>query len=286
MAIGIPNVTQYGSSYGSFNGVRLKDYKAPEPKTANLNNADAKDLVEFKSFDQTIKDYVFARLGHPTVRVELTDFQIQICIEEATSKLEYHAPHWMKQYAVLDSSANINVYELPQEIANNLTDVYFRKGIFNLGATPGSLEYDFAIMFFTNTGLFNNYNVSQYMLMQMYLKQINKVLGKSTSWDLINNKYLQIFPVPDSSDEIILEFRGIDGATIHPAYKNWIQRYTLAVAKEILGRARSKYQTLPGPGGGTRLDGETLLAESKEEKQLLLEELKTEIENPPLFDIG
>lgn len=286
MAIGIPNVTQYGSSYGSFNGVRLKDYKAPEPKTANLNNADAKDLVEFKSFDQTIKDYVFARLGHPTVRVELTDFQIQICIEEATSKLEYHAPHWMKQYAVLDSSANINVYELPQEIANNLTDVYFRKGIFNLGATPGSLEYDFAIMFFTNTGLFNNYNVSQYMLMQMYLKQINKVLGKSTSWDLINNKYLQIFPVPDSSDEIILEFRGIDGATIHPAYKNWIQRYTLAVAKEILGRARSKYQTLPGPGGGTRLDGETLLAESKEEKQLLLEELKTEIQNPPLFDIG
>lgn len=286
MAIGIPNVTQYGSSYGSFNGVRLKDYKAPEPKTANLNNADAKDLVEFKSFDQTIKDYVFARLGYPTVRVELTDFQIQICIEEATSKLEYHAPHWMKQYAVLDSSANINVYELPQEIANNLTDVYFRKGIFNLGATPGSLEYDFAIMFFTNTGLFNNYNVSQYMLMQMYLKQINKVLGKSTSWDLINNKYLQIFPVPDSSDEIILEFRGIDGATIHPAYKNWIQRYTLAVAKEILGRARSKYQTLPGPGGGTRLDGETLLAESKEEKQLLLEELKTEIENPPLFDIG
>jgi len=286
MAIGIPNVTQYGSSYGSFNGVRLKDYKSPEPKTSNLNNSDAKDLVEFKSFEQTIKDYVFARLGHPTVRVELTDFQIQICIEEATSKLEYHAPHWMKQYAVLDSSANINVYELPQEVANNLTDVYFRKGIFNLGATPGSLEYDFAIMFFTNTGLFNNYNVSQYMLMQMYLKQINKVLGKSTSWDLINNKYLQIFPVPDSSDEIILEFRGIDGATIHPAYKNWIQRYTLAVAKEILGRARSKYQTLPGPGGGTRLDGETLLAESKEEKQLLLEELKTEIENPPLFDIG
>jgi len=286
MAIGIPNVTQYGSSYGSFNGIRLKDYKAPEPKTASLNNADAKDLVEFKSFEQTIKDYVLARLGHPTVRVELTDFQIQICIEEATSKLEYHAPHWMKQYAVLDASANVNLYELPQEIANNLTDVYFRRGIFTLGATPGSLEYDFAIMFFTNTGLFNNYNVSQYMLMQMYLKQINKVLGNSTSWDLINNKYLQIFPIPSSSDEIILEFRGLDAATIHPAYKNWIQRYTLAVAKEILGRARSKYQTLPGPGGGTRLDGDALLAESKEEKQLLLEELKTEIQNPPLFDIG
>lgn len=286
MTIGIPTVSKYGSSYGTFNGGRLKDYQTPEPKTPNLNNSDLKDLVEFKSFDQTIKDFVLSRLGHPTIRVELTDFQIQTCIDEATSKLEYHAPHWMKQYATFNTSSNINVYELPPEIANNLTDVYFRRGIFSLGATPGSLEYDFAIMFFTNTGLFNNYNVGQYMLMQMYLKQINKVLGRSTSWDLINNKYLQIFPVPGESDQIILEFRGLSAETIHPAYKNWIQRYSLAVAKQILGRVRSKYQQLPGPGGGTRLDGESLLQESKAEIEQLLEELKTEIENPPLFDIG
>jgi hypothetical protein len=284
--IGIPTVTQYGSSYGSYSGSRLKDYKNPSPDTSKLNNADLKDVNEFKSFEQSIKDFILARLGYPTVRVELTDFQIQTCIDEAISKLEYHAPHWMNQYAVFNTSANINVYELPPAIINGLADVWYKKQLFTLGATPGSLEYDFAIMFFTNTGLFNNYNVSQYLLMQMYLKQINKVLGRGTTWNVINNKFLQLYPTPDSTDEVILEFRGLDSGTIHPAYKSWLQRYSLAVSKEILGRARSKYETLPGPGGGTRLDGQALLQESKEEKQLLLEELVMEIENPPMFDIG
>lgn len=286
MTIGIPNVTQYGSSYGSYNGVRLKDYTNPEPNGSNLNKLELKDTVEFKPFFQSIKDFILARLGFPTVRVELTDFQIQTCIEESITQIEYNSSHWMTQYAVFSTSANVNIYELPPAVINNLTDVWYKKHLFSLGATPGSLEYDFAIMFFTNTGLFNNYNVSQYMLMQMYLKQINKVLGRGSTWNIINNKYLQLFPVPDSTDEVILEFRGIDSETIHPAYKNWIQRYSLAVSKEILGRVRSKYQVLPGPGGGSRLDGVALLQEAASEKQILLEELTTSIQNPPLFDIG
>ena len=283
--IGIPTVTQYGSSYGKFGGLKLQDYQNPEIDPTKLNNADAKEVNSFTNFDRTIKDFILARLGHPTIRVELTDFQIKTCIEEAISKLEYHAPLWMQQYAVFDTSAGVNVYQLPAAVINGLSDVWYRRNLFNIGATPGSLGYDFAIMFFTNTGLFNNYNVGQYLLMQMYLKQIGKVLGQGSSWNIINNKYLQVFPVPDSNTPIILEFRAFDYETVLPAYKNWIQRYSLCVAKEILGRVRSKFQNLPGPGGGSKLDGESLLAEAKEEKALLLEELTTEIENPPLFDI-
>jgi len=283
--IGIPNVSKYGSSYGSYAGSRLKDYENPEIDPTKVNNSELTNLVEFKTFEQTVKDFVLARLGFPTVRVELTDFQIQTCIDESISTLEYYSPQWMTQYAVFDASAGINVYELPPAIINNLTDVWYKKNLFTLGATPGSLEYDFAIMFFTNTGLFNNYNVSQYMLMQMYLKQISKVLGKGSSWNIINNKYLQIFPMPETGENVILEYRALDVDTIHPAYKNWLQRYSLAIAKEILGRARSKYQNLPGPGGGSRLDGQELLKEAATEKQQLKEELITEIQNPPLFDI-
>lgn len=284
--IGIPTVTPYGSSFGKYKGARLKDYKSIGPDADNLNSTTEQDVVESNEFEQSIKDFVLARLGAPTVRVELTNFQIKTCIDEAISKLEYHAPMWMTQYAVFDASSNINVYELPDQVARNLTNVWYRNNLFTLGATPGSLEYDFALMFFTNTGLFNNYNVGQYMLMQMYLKQISKVLGMGTSWNVIGGKYLNINPVPDSNQAVIIEFRGLDTNTIIPSYRNWIQRYSLACAKEILGRVRSKYETLPGPGGGSRLDGAALLIESKEEKQLLIEELITEIENPPLFQLG
>lgn len=282
--IGIPTVTRYGSSYGTFGGARLSNYQAISPDTTILNNQTEVKAGEFTPFEESIKDYILAKLGHPTVKVELTNMQIRICIEEAISRLDYHAPQWNTQYAVFNASAGINVYELPAVVINNLTDVWYRRNLFTLGATPGSLEYDFAIMFFTNTGLFNNYNVGQYLLMQMYLKQIRKVLGQATSWNIINGKYLQLFPVPDiQNDPVILEFRALDANTMLPAMKNWIQRFACAKAKEILGRVRGKFAVLPGPNGGTKLDGEQLTIESKEESVLLLDELRGEIEQPPLF---
>jgi hypothetical protein len=282
--IGKPTVKSYGSSYGEYSGSRLSDYKSP--KDTDLNNKDAKDVNEFKDFNRTVKDWVLAKLGHPVIDVELDDFQIQICIDEAISKLEYHAPDFMTQYASFDTSCGINVYELPQEVADNLNDVWYRRDFFSFGASPGSLEYDFQIMFFTNTGLFNNYNVSQYLLMQQYLKQVKNVLGQMTTWQLINNKYLHIWPKPESSIEpVLLEFRAFDPNTLHHAYKSWLQRFTLALAKEILGGIRGKYATLPGPGGGTRLNGAELTAEAREDKAILIEELQTEIEQPPIFDI-
>jgi len=282
--IGIPTVKSYGSSYGIYKGNRLGDYKTPRPD--DLNNKDAKDTVEFRDFDRTVKDYVLAKLGYPVVDVELEDFQLNVCIDEAISRLEYHAPDWMTQYATFEVTGGINVYEIPQVVADNLTDVWYKRDFFKFGASPGSLEYDFAIMFFTNTGLFNNYNVSQYLLMQQYLKQVKNVLGQMSTWQLVNNKYLHIFPIPESSKEsVLLEFKAFDPKTIHHAYKSWIQRYSLCIAKEILGGIRSKYQTLPGPGGGTSLNGEALIQEATQEKERLIEELLTEIEEAPLFDI-
>ena len=59
----------------------------------------------------------------------------------------------------------------------------------------------------------------------------------------------------------------------------------MALSKEILGGIRGKYATLPGPGGGTRLNGSELIAESQREKEMLVEELTSEIEPPALFDI-
>jgi hypothetical protein len=147
--------------------------------------------------------------------------------------------------------------------------VWYRRDFFKFGANPGSLEFDFAVMFFTNTGLFNNYNVSQYLLMQQYLKQVKNVLGQMSTWQLVNNKFLHIFPKPSNNDEdVLLEFRAFDPNTLHHAYKSWLQRYTLALSKEILRRVlEGKYQTLPGPGGGTRLNGSELVAQAQQEKQ-------------------
>ena len=120
--------------------------------------------------------------------------------------------------------------------------------------------------------------------MQSHLEMMRKVLSQEGSFDIINNKYLQISPKPvQTTQEVILEYRAIDSNTIHPAYRNWIQKYALAVAKGILGEIRSKYSMLPSPGCGAQLNGQALKEESAKEMELLEQQLIQEIEEPPSF---
>ena len=113
---------------------------------------------------------------------------------------------------------------------------------------------------------------------------MRKILGQEGAWDLINGNVLQLYPTPviDGQDVIVV-FRGLDSATMHPYYINWIQRYSLAVAKGVLGGIRGKYKTLPSPGGGAQLNGMELIQQSEKEKEVLKEELLIEIEEPPVF---
>jgi hypothetical protein len=57
--------------------------------------------------------------------------------------------------------------------------------------------------------------------------------------------------------------------------KQWIRRYALAVAKEMLGQVRSKFSTVPIPGQSINLNGTELLGQAKDEQNALKEELKT-----------
>ncbi len=51
----------------------------------------------------------------------------------------------------------------------------------------------------------------------------------------------------------------------------WIKRYASAVCKEILGRLRGKFSHVNLPGGDFKLDSETLIRESENEKRFLFE---------------
>ena len=71
----------------------------------------------------------------------------------------------------------------------------------------------------------------------------------------------------------------------NPTYKfinepgrQWIRRYALALAKEMLGSIRGKYQSIPIPGADTTLDYSRLLGEASSEKSALIEELKSFLE--------
>jgi C4-type Zn-finger protein len=56
--------------------------------------------------------------------------------------------------------------------------------------------------------------------------------------------------------------------------RQWVRRYTLALAKEMLGYIRGKYSTLPIPGAEITLNGSDLISAATTEKEGLITELK------------
>ena len=137
--------------------------------------------------------------------------------------------------------------------------------------------------------------------------ETNDLVRKSAySFELVNNK-LRLFPLPESgssgdkiyfhyykrndrvdvtqdytlakvSDPSNIPYKFITYTEINSMGRNWIRKYTLALAKELLGIIRSKYASMPLPNGEVSLDGEALKAEGREEKANLLEELNLFLE--------
>jgi hypothetical protein len=56
--------------------------------------------------------------------------------------------------------------------------------------------------------------------------------------------------------------------------RQWVREYTLALCKELLGLIRSKFTTVPIPGGELTLNGADLVSAGKEERDKLLTQLK------------
>ena len=148
---------------------------------------------------------------------------------------------------------------------------------------------------------------AQFILMPIYedmlrIQQIefNDQFRKSAhTFNIVNNK-LQIFPIPTSEYELWFEYQVkkefrenstvilpnvvsdysnigysfAEYSRINDVGKQWIRKYTLALAKEMLGAVREKYNTVPIPGSEVSLDGAALRAEAQTEKDALIEQLR------------
>jgi hypothetical protein len=80
------------------------------------------------------------------------------------------------------------------------------------------------------------------------------------------------------SDFSNIPYNNIQYQNINQMGRLWVYRYTLALAKELLGSIRSKYQEIPIPDATIRMDGETLRREAQQEKDNLIKEIRETLE--------
>lgn len=56
--------------------------------------------------------------------------------------------------------------------------------------------------------------------------------------------------------------------------RQWIRQYTLALAREILGLVRSKFDAIPIPNADLKLNGSELISQAREDKDKLITQLR------------
>ena len=156
-----------------------------------------------------------------------------------------------------------------------------------------------------------------FMLMPMYFDalklqaiEMNDSIRKSAyHYEINSDRFLKLFPIPTQNYKLWFDYvvdassQGADydtstgeAASTHlvtdisnapyssPTYRyinepgrQWIRKYTLALAKEMLGSVRGKYQVVPIPGSETTLDYSRLLAEATAEKDYLIATLREDL---------
>jgi hypothetical protein len=135
--------------------------------------------------------------------------------------------------------------------------------------------------------------------------EFNDQIRKSAySFELINNNKLKLFPIPRRDTTLYFDYivkqdrnnpvrnpgAGVISNVSNVPYSNitygfinqpgrqWIFRYTLALAKEMLASIRGKYSTVPIPGSEVTTNAGELRSEAAAEKTALIEELKMMLE--------
>jgi hypothetical protein len=141
------------------------------------------------------------------------------------------------------------------------------------------------------------------------IEMSNHVRRSAFSFEMINNK-LRIFPIPEI-DGMMLQLQysrlsdmsSISGnspygsnqglitnpsnvpysimtySQINQPGKQWIYEYTLALASELLGLIRGKYQQVAIPGAEVTLNGSDLITKGKDAQTSLREKLRQDLED-------
>ena len=161
---------------------------------------------------------------------------------------------------------------------------------------------------------FGNYSPAiNFLLMPIYYDvsviqaiELNDTIRKSAfTFELVNNK-LRIFPIPNQEGQLFIQYIQVNdrnsptgsdfaGQNLvtdisnvpyeNPTYqyinapgRYWIFEYTLALAKELLGYVRGKYQQVPIPGAEVSLNQGDLISAATTEKAALIEKLRNDLD--------
>jgi hypothetical protein len=143
-------------------------------------------------------------------------------------------------------------------------------------------------------------------LLRLQAIEFNDLVRKSGYSFEVTGDRLRIFPIPTYDYKLFIEYITVEDrnnlnsgsfissgsvgdisnapyqlhtySSINPSGKQWIYKYALALAKEVLGNIRNKYGSIPIPNSEITLNGADLVSQAQTEKDVLVQQIRENLE--------
>jgi len=223
---------------------------------------------------QQLHDYVLLKLGAPSIEIELDEQQLDLAVDEALDVWEDYAPREFYQYYTFQTLPGKSVYEMPPEVGHIRNVFYKEQAQFAFqasdldGAIPVEYFYPGGAYSSIQGGLIDPIQpiwgrMGEWALYKQYEHMYSRLSSNIGGWEWVGGRNnIKLYPVPCAPQYAIVHYL--------QKCKDWdcnyqsIREGALASAMMMVGEIRSKYQNIPGPMGGTVLNGQDILQRGKD----------------------
>lgn len=225
-------------------------------------------------------------LGSGMIDIELDPEHYEFCVQVALDRYRQRSTNGVEEsFIFLEIQPNVAVYYLPEAV-QEVRKIY-RRGSGSAGNTGVGID-PFNQAFINNMYMIGNPSntgmnsggtgfLATYELSMQFQSIVGTMFGREVmyTWNpeskklTLHRKFtaaeeVLLWAYNDKPDDMIIRDR---------MSKVWIRDYAVARAKVILGEARSKFQQIAGPQGGSSLNGDAMKEEGKAEMERLDKEL-------------
>ena len=241
-------------------------------------------MSELQTQRQEIYSFAKDMLGGGMVEVELDPNHYETALTRALGRYRQRSDNSVEEsYLFLTTVLDQNSYTLPNEVME-IRQIFRRSVGSRSGGGDGGTVFEPFNLAYTNTYLLASSNMgglATYNMFSQYQEMVGRMFGSfiEFKWNSVT-KVLTLLQRPRAEETLMLfayNYRPESQLLTDYKSREWIKSYTLANCKYMLGEARSKFNTVAGPQGGTTLNGDTLKAEAQAEMDRLDAELATQM---------
>jgi len=239
-----------------------------------------------------LMDSIRKQLGYPVVQVELTNYQLDTCIQAALESYRKRAGASVRRgFFFLDIKPGTQKYHLTNKVLgyNKITNImaaYRFTSAFLSSAHGAGVYGQVVLQHLYNMG---TYDLTSFHLVSQYVEQLEHLFATRLTFGWHeHNRQLSLYNSFTRDERILLDCmteRTEQDLLKDRISKSWIERYALSEAMFMLSHIRGKFASLPGAGGGISLNAGELITLAQSYRDELINQIEEYVADTP-EDVG